>query len=59
MTGEIRYTRINGRNYVLASYMAERIERAMEIARYDGLMEGARIRAKAARKRIEALEPAE
>jgi len=55
----VRYTRINGRNYVLATYVAELIQRAMEAARYDGLIEGARIRAKSAKQRADALEAAE
>ena len=53
------YLRNNGRNYVLASHVADRIKRAMEIARYEGLLEGARVRAEFAKQQIDALEAAE
>ena len=57
--GEPRYLRNNGRNYVLASYMAERIKRAMEVARYEGMLEGAGVRAAFARQQIDLLESAQ
>lgn len=54
-----RYARINGHNYVLASYMADRIKIAMEAARYDGMVEGARVRASFAKVKAEAIEALE
>lgn len=54
-----RYLRHNGRNYVLASYMVDRITRAMEAARYEGMLEGARVRAAFAKQQVDALEPVE
>jgi hypothetical protein len=54
-----RYRKIDGHWYVLATYMGERMNRVMEIARYDGMIEGARARADCAKQQINALEPVE
>lgn len=54
-----RYRKIDGRWYVLATHMAAQMQRVMDIARYDGMLEGARVRAAFAKQRVEAQEPVE